>query len=290
MAHSYEPKPITRRRNADWSPITLYRYFSPNKLETFLRGRLGLTPPKFLNDPLEFAVSRIPPDRQEAESIFDSFTADEFQMLRQAGQTQLSFDQFKKLKEPYREPWISRILSQDYQNENFEYMRENLSQFWGVICLSEFADNSPMWTHYTKEYEGFVAEFVCQWEHLSHQPQARALPFGVAFKVEYSQDRPLFNRTFSNAPECLCIKETNWSYEHEWRIVRLLASAEIADGGRQFTRYPPASLKRIIVGNRMSQPMKDDVRTFVKAQPFSHVEVQQAVPNLAKRTIAFEPL
>jgi len=290
MANNYEPQPVVRRRNADGSAITLFRYFSLNKLDTFLTGRLGLTPPKFLNDPLEFAVSRVPPDRKEVEEMFDNFVVDEYNTRTDADRIQMPFAEFRQQKYIHREDWISRILSQDYQDSHFQVMQENLSHFWGVICLSEVGNSFPMWTHYTKSYEGFVAEFACEWEHLSHIPQARGLPFGPAFKVSYSKERPLFDRTFSNAAECLCTKDSDWSYERDWRIVRLLATSETIQRktGYRFAIFPPSSLKRIVIGDRMPDLQKQNVVSVANDEPFKHVEVQRAVPNLATRTISFE--
>jgi hypothetical protein len=66
------------RTKRDGTNFTLFKYFSPTKLADFLRCRVSLTPPKYLNDPFEFAVTREPPDQRELEQLFDRFVKDQY--------------------------------------------------------------------------------------------------------------------------------------------------------------------------------------------------------------------
>src|SRR5438270_753119 len=209
------------RTNPDGSKLTLFKYFPPSALEDFIGCRVSLTPPKFFNDRFEFAVPRERPDRKELEAMVEKFEKQEYERIPQLhGQT--SFTAFRQARAEIREQWITRVMSEEYRKAEPEKMRELLSQLWGVVCLTEVPDNVLMWTRYADSYQGFLAEFICDWEHTTYEPRFRGTPFGPALKVRYATQPPVFGRDFDNAAICLSMKTNDWSYEREWRVIQFL--------------------------------------------------------------------
>jgi hypothetical protein len=282
-----ENTPVVRK-NPDGSEITLFRYFSPSKLPDFLRGYLSLTPPRYLtNDPFEFAVGREAPDRSELSAMFDEFVRRDYADLSDSRRIEVSFNDFRQARNFVREGWIARVMSEDYKRGEPEAMQAGLSQLYGVICLSENPDNLLLWGHYTDSYKGFVAEFACFWDHTTFVPRARGTSFGPALQVQYEPKRPVISRDFSNAARCVCSKTEEWSYEREWRVVRLLATSEggkTADG-RCYAQFPPSSLRRIILGHQMTEMDNSEIARISKTNGFEHVRLQRTHPNLAENVV-----
>ena len=171
-------------------------------------------------------------------------------------------------------------------------MQEHLSQIFGVVCLTEIPDDLLMWGHYTDSYRGFVAEFVCDWEHVKNVPRARGTPFGIGFKIDYIKNAPTLRRDFSNVAERFCTKNEQWRYEQEWRVIRLLATSDFTEEqtGYRFLRYSPLSLSRIICGHRMTNANKEQVAAMIHNNDFRHTRVQTAHPNLSRQTVEFRSL
>jgi hypothetical protein len=274
-------------KNPDGSEITLFKYFSPAKLPNFLQDRLSLTPPKYLNDPFEFAVSREPPDREELVAMSYLFDRNNYDKLSQADKSKISFDDFKRMRSGAREGWIERVMSEDYKLAEPEEMQAGLNKLYGVICLTETPVNPLMWGHYCDSYKGFVAEFACLWEHPTHVPRARATSFGIALQVHYANQQPLINRDFSNVAQCLCTKTEQWSFEEEWRVVGLLDASDCikTTDGRRYAQFPPASLRRIILGHQMTDMNKSEIARVPETNGFEHVRLQRTYPNLAENVV-----
>lgn len=288
-SHLQESQLYVFRTKPDGTNFTLFKYFSPTKLADFIRCRVFLTPPKYLNDPFEFAVTREPPDQSELEQLFDRFVKDQYDGSPAEYKVATSFAAFKEDKDKMRAAWVSRVMSREFRDAEPHVMQEQLSLLYGVVCLAEIPDNLLMWGHYTDSYRGFVAEFICDWEHVKYVPRARGTPFGIGFKVEYTTKIPVLRSDFLNAPQRFCTKKPEWSYEQEWRVIRLLATSDSAEDekGHRFLRFPPLSLRRIICGHRMANTDKDRVAALINNRDLRHVQVQTAHPNMSTQTVVF---
>jgi hypothetical protein len=276
------------RTNPDGSKITLFKYFSSSAVGDFVCCRVSLTPPKFFNDRFEFAVTREAPDRQELEEMVDEFERQAYE--RDSQREAISFAAFKEARTEVREAWITRAMSQEYRDAEPAQMREMLSQLWGVVCLTEVPDNVLMWSEYADSYQGFVAEFVCDWEHTTYVPRCRATPFGPALKVEYTAKPPLIRADFGNAANCLSMKTEEWSYEQEWRVIEFLAGADFVEQEKsyRFLTFPALSLTRIICGDRMSEPDRTKLLEFVHNNDES-IQFQKIHLDSMNRIIELRP-
>lgn len=283
---------VVVRENPDGSEITLFRYFSPAKLPDFLLGRLSLTPPKYLNDPFEFAVGREFPDRDELEKMADEFVRNEYEALSQSHRIKVPLDDFRRMKIAVREKFIARAMSEEFKLAEPEAMQTGLSEFYGLICLTETPDNPLMWGHYCDSYKGFVAEFACLCEQTTHVPNVRLTPFGLAFQVQYASAQPLFNRDFSNAAQCFSTKINEWSYEREWRVIEHLDISECikTTDGRRYAQFPPACLRRIVLGHHMSAANKSEMLKIANKDGFERVRFQRTRPNPTQRRVELRDL
>jgi hypothetical protein len=108
------------------------------------------------------------------------------------------------------------------------------SQF-GILCLTERADNHLMWVNYARNHTGFVIGF------------RTSSPFFQAGgtrlrKVKYKlppSDSPQENACFYKPPD--------WKYEKEWRSVRTFSDSE----DRLVTLDDENLIAEIIFGHRM---------------------------------------
>jgi hypothetical protein len=286
-----EDPPVVRE-NPDGSEITLFRYFSPEKLPSFLQGRLFLTPPKYLNDPFEFAIGREFPNRGELETMFDGFVRNEYEALFKSHRIKVPLDDFRRMKSTVREKFIARTMSEEFKLAEPEQMQTWLSGFYGLICLTETPDNPVMWGHYCDSYKGFVAEFACLCEQATHVPKVRLTPFGLAFQVLYASTQPLFNRDFSNGAQCYSTKINEWSYEREWRVIERLDLSECikTTDGRCYAQFPPTSLRRIVLGHQMTAVNKSEMLKLANKDGFERVRFQKTHPNSAERRVELQDI
>jgi hypothetical protein len=223
--------------------------------------------------------------------MVDKVERQEYERQSQVNKT-ISFETFKQAREKTREAWITRVMSKEFRDAEPDYMREMLSQIWGGVCLTEVPDSALMWNGYADSFRGFVAEFVCEWEHTTYIPRFRGTPFGPALKVEYTAKPPVFRPDFGNAASCLSTKTEEWSYEQEWRVIEFLWSADYVrqDNNYRFTNFAPVTLKRVICGDCMSEPDRRKILEMTHARGFEELELQKVQLDSTRRVIGFRSL
>jgi hypothetical protein len=85
---------------------------------------------------------------------------------------------------------------------------------FGILCLTEAADNHLMWVNYARNHTGFVIGF------------STSSPF---FQETGSRLRPVdYKLPAPDSPEedACFYKCSDWAYEREWRYVRTFGSSE----------------------------------------------------------------
>lgn len=135
-----------------------------------------------------------------------------------------------------------------------------LQSFWDqliptmrILCISERPDSAPMWAHYADYNQGVVLEFevvdavdsaLLLAKSVIYQPGAPRLPSKAEWVRSLTGQCPIdFKNLFK---EYQLVKESQWSYEHEWRIVSYGGGDETG----AYSDYPFAheELRRVIVG------------------------------------------
>jgi hypothetical protein len=141
-------------------------------------------------------------------------------------------------------------------------MENRLRQAWpgwindcAITCFSEECDHPLMWGHYADSHKGVCLMFE---EIATEQTQ------WFCFPVSYQDARPRVNLTRFNNPdvmlEALCLKGTNWLYEHEQRMIQW----NEPPGYREF---PPECFRGIILGAKIEEPDETFVRGLVANRP-----------------------
>lgn len=129
----------------------------------------------------------------------------------------------------------------------------------GVCCFTAKKDNLLMWAHYADYHKGICLGFE---KNIKFKVNNNGVIF-MPKKVTYSEERPkvdFFNITktkeINPLTATLYTKSKEWEYEEEYRCVSLRYIGEVS--------YVPSNLKQIILGAKMPEKEKDEVRQFVK--------------------------
>jgi hypothetical protein len=200
---------IPKIKHSKEIPKKLYKYYSldENSVDALLSGYLFASHPYHLNDHADSGLSLIDYSKKP------------------------SFDFFKALYSNFPFNYsVKKVFNLYEQTEDGSIFLQNLYPrlFYdkGIISLSQNEYSDLMWPHYTKE-EGFQLEFNVKGlidsieNNLSKQNQL------VSFHpINYSKQRRVI--TFTEKLEkhpvlallyITSIKDFNWSYENEWRII-----------------------------------------------------------------------
>lgn len=233
-------------------PTGLFKYFSTDeeKLEAFTDGFVYMTPPKYFNDLLEF--------RLRGEHWTEELIRKEY-----PGASEL---------------FVSKLLADVNSPETLEKeaheLQVGLSNYIGVICLSEDPLVTLMWAHYGGAHQGFVAEF---WHGDEEKTENGSIvcvsPFGEAAKVDYQPLVNLLRRDTENMEKVVLTKTIEWAYEKEWRVLRELRTGIRLPKrpGFVLARFYPQQLIGVIFGHRVSPKVKDQLEQMLKKAEFKCV-------------------
>jgi hypothetical protein len=143
-----------------------------------------------------------------------------------------------------------------------------------------------MWAHYADSHKGLLTEFDTQ--HLpfvAHTPGAE-VNFRMLVPITYSTTRPRMK--LGTAPvieQVFLTKSAEWTYEKEWRVFRRLSECDkklfVDSETIHLFNLPPKSIKRIVIGRRMTPKNRETVNGAIKAnEALAHVQIQTAEPDL----------
>ncbi len=139
----------------------------------------------------------------------------------------------------------------------------------GILCLSELHDRPELWRIYADNGRG-----VCLWlETLNIATSTHYIERGP-FEVVYSDNPkhpwdPRGDKRYQNAQteDHLLRKGTIWAYQKEWRFFMYGRADESTVG---FHAIPPDALRAVILGLRLSEAEREEIRSWIKAGPFAH--------------------
>jgi hypothetical protein len=122
-----------------------------------------------------------------------------------------------------------------------------------ICSFSEVNDSPPMWSHYASDYTGFCVGY--NFKELNNDLTDWLLP------VRYTDEMIEVDDTFFNGGEpndsfyidSLTRKSTQWSYEHEWRLLLIAQSQELTQ------RINLPTPKQIILGKNISNENKNRI-------------------------------
>jgi|ERR1017187_3141029 hypothetical protein len=275
--------------------MVLYKYFPPERRALLDELFVRFTPPGLFNDPFDSFPAFHGFDETLVKAKVSKVGLDiAFNIALEA-----SSESEGRLKLGLIQP-ANEILQKQYLsnpaglNDRFTRLHRNrVNSEIGVLCLCDSAKSVVMWSHYTKEHKGFVVGFESQDGFFSHRPND-PVDIGVLNRVNYSKERPLIDvRTIeegANLPDILFTKNEEWSYEHEWRIIRFLKDAdEIRDGNVHLFRVPTTAIKEVILGSNADSSLKDSLLKPLKQNP-SLSRVKLFTSDLSRKRYEMEVL
>lgn len=173
-------------------------------------------------------------------------------------------DLLQKMSLPYMHQRIILDVIKDNPQKTGEIILENIKKVTsslGILCLTPDNDNVTMWAHYTDNNKGACVEF-----DILEDCKLFLLPK----KVEYGDDIVRLNYVAEQdrAMEPLYHKSTKWSYENEYRVIKIGFS-----GPRKFNKK---ALRSIIFG--VDTPTEDikRIKEMAAQNGFDHVVFKQA--------------
>ena len=242
----------------------------------FWGAGIRFTQPGDLNDPFEFRpkIREVASDaavQSHVDQNFEALVDEELakygaltQFLPQTNLKSLLHQQKAMLPALYRllEPAVIQKLSPMIDNV--------LNSSVGILCLSEVRDSLLMWGHYTNNHEGFVVGFDSTHSFFSKRRSDQD-EFGFLRAVQYVPRRPQVTLGDTDSAEWFSTKFEQWSYEKEWRIVRVLSDAQDRIERSPFPiclfEFPPDAVREVIVGMRSPQNMISDIRALARGFP-----------------------
>jgi hypothetical protein len=234
--------------------MLVYKYVTGDRIDVLERGLIRFTQASALNDPFETEPNLCELEaylRQRGKRIIEE------QRERGANFIQLAVADFML------EPTLRKKLAAFRQDNNSNY---------AFLSLSKKQNNLLMWSHYSDSHRGFVLGFES--DHAFFQTtiprEVRALT-----EVGYSATRPIMpapDQNWTNLAEIIFFtKSEHWSYEEELRLVKNPHCADdvipVEDGQDIYLfKFPPESLKEVILGFRMLPDLRRRIVEIVEAK------------------------
>lgn len=271
-----ELDPASPCENTIWTTMILYKYLPPDRLDVLEHKMIRFTQPGDFNDPFEFRpkIQSAVSDKEMQTYVENNFERLVEQELAQYGAlTQFVPQQVLKemlLKQKARLPELFRLLEPQALQKLSPVIDNFLSQNVGVLCLSEVMDSLLMWGHYTENHKGFVIGFDSGHTFFSKRRGERD-EFGFLRRVDYQLQRPNVILTDTSSPVWFQTKSSQWAYEKEWRIVRVLSEATQRMDRSPFPvclfEFAADAVLEIIVGLRTVPSTVQAIRSLAASFP-----------------------
>lgn len=259
-------------------PKKLYKYFSDNdySLATVEKCEVYYASPRSFNDPFD------------CRTRFD-LSGSEEQQLASVDEALLRKGVVDSDERQQRaRAFLARAQGDPAAWEGIASgMRETILDNSAVSCLSENCCNTLMFAHYGQGHRGFCLEFDASGDSI----------FAKAKRVRYEKSYPSVR--YVGAPddrtegfiEALLTKSPEWSYEKEWRLIRLPHHVRDAKGQSPVGVYPfsPEHLTGMFFGALMQADRRDEIIERVRAGG-SQPRLFQARPGSSTYTFDIDPL
>ena len=238
-------------------PKRIYKYVSAERCLQMLRtNTIRFTQPEELNDPFEFCPSL------------------DLELLKK------EYLSAPKRKSAIKAGTDDKILMKDFKDHCLEVARaiSQLNKSTGVLSLSESADVPLMWSHYAEEHSGFVIGLDANSLISRGMPKDKSGVYGIG-PVNYRSTRARFPVEHGSNFDFMLIKDSCWSYEHEWRIVRGLASLNKVSDSVYVDEIPASSILCVIRGARSDKKHVREMLDILREDKYKHVHQYAAYPH-----------
>ncbi len=221
-----------------------------------------------VNDPLECLPFLYCPDDKSAI---------EAQYLSALGRRNMlpSADYKQKLEKGE----IHKVLEEEQRN----FIRDWNQRKGRLLSVSETAQSTVMWAHYSDKHKGAVIGI--DFDNIHHVK----MKIGP---VDYSEQRPKINIlsdiTLDKFRRVLFTKSVDWEYEKEFRVIFLVDDLEglqqrdlacLKDFNSQktwFLRLNPESIRKVVFGLYTEKGLKSAIEKLIGRPELQHVKLYQA--------------
>jgi hypothetical protein len=228
--------------------MIVYKYLHPDRIDVLRNTLIRFTQPAALNDPFE-GMSNL----SEIRRFFEQLTKDVGQRtdLIDADDDYVSTEQ---------------AITDTFGRWNLD----NASEL-AFLSLSKKRNHLLMWSHYCDSHRGFTLGFDSDHAFFSvPRPGVKS----VLRQVTYSRSRPVLPApdrdvdAFFRANTNILTKSHHWAYEEELRMCASPAAADETKTGLNeepiyLFRFPPPSLREIVLGYRMLKEHRDAILQIV---------------------------
>lgn len=275
--------------------MNLYKYVSSDLWDKILKEKqVRFTPPSVFNDPFEMQpfYESFAEDTEvqkhlneaEAKTTLEELFLEQYPNLPSEIQNLVPVESLKSLAAVSsalaveHAPALLDGLTSVISKGLYAGFDENIS----VLSLSEKRDDLLMWAHYAQNHKGLVIGFNSEHRYF-HQQLSPSDEFRYVRQVSYSKRRPSIRlTTVQDASDIFLTKSEDWTYEHEWRLMRPLPDAteerSVNDEPVHLFSFPPDCVTEVILGYRMSLQLKKEIREYLASDlQYSNVKKYAAV-------------
>lgn len=240
------------------APASLYKYYrgTERDLDNIKSNKMWYSAPCKYNDVFDCEIA------VDETAIFECA----LQLAPEGTKIRTGSPMWKQLRQTMRQE-IKSFRS------TFEAMRSEM----GVVCLSESDDSLLMWAHYANNHRGICVEY----DLMEINKQLNFTPVPIIYSNEMVCFNALNPDTVGDDSVALFLrsitsKSEEWSYEHEWRIIR----DEAACGDRWDAEKKGALLDMIrptsiTLGCAAEEELEKSVREFCEENKISLYKMQK---------------
>lgn len=211
--------------------VILYKYFPPIRTrDVFDSLHLRVSQTRALNDPFELnpVITGIG-DIESMKNQYRTELLDRANLLwdNEPGTHQRFSTKDALIHTLVTQNPILAMSAQEFEELYIPTLQDSILEQdsrLGIISLSERRDSVLMWAHYTCGFTGFCVGFDARGELLrwngDTEPTNHAEMLNRVWKVQYSTRRPRNAWDSLNIFDFYLTKNSDWSYEQEWRIIK----------------------------------------------------------------------
>lgn len=199
------------------NPDYFYKYLPSDRSDFFNNCSLRFSPKESLNDPFEQSMA----DRKEIGKLCEDDLRAYYATIRNV------YSHSPKL--------LSTLINKkaiEEQRTRARKIESKLEPQAGILSFSEIPDNILMWSHYASEHQGIVIEIDSSHFFENEMPDVKDgfIVHRTRYRDSRVEDQPvgLFEHLFRIPHDAMATKSNHWSYEQEWRVEKVLNTAEFS--------------------------------------------------------------
>ena len=239
----------------------IYRSFNADRFWVdWAKGKIRAGSPKKFNDPFDCLLTITKETNKKVMIDNLKITLSQFVKLSKIdiSRLELSDDPREALHTILKQRGKKIDRATIDANLDFESAAERIDHFFREICkitcFSEKNDSILMWSHYSKNHQGFCIEY-----DFSNHPEISKL----LYPVIYDEKRAILlphhiEREEWHLFSILC-KALEWKYESEWRYVNAVNPKKRKDVDEAIVLTAPDTIKTIYLGVDATKYNSDSV-------------------------------